>query len=579
MKPGVIPMKKLVATLFVSLSLLFAQVKIAQATLAYVTPTSLSQAVKTPVQACTAASPIQLPIITWGGDIPTIFANGDNKLTQKGSLFDQQGLQFKLVREDVFTNQVSSYLSCQSPFLRGTMGMINLAADVTDQDPRTKLNIVYQLTWSAGGDTMVVKEGINSPKDLKGKTIALQAYGPHIDYLGKILSDAGLSINDVKLKWTKDLTGTDNTPVAAFRQPDVEAALVISPDALALSSNGTVGTGSEDSVKGARILMSTKTANRIISDVYAVRSDYLAAHRAEVQKFVHALMLADEAVKNLSKDKKNPAYQQLMSSAAQILLDSPQASKDAEGMYGDAEFVGWKGNVQFFSDANYPRSFDHLTGEIQSAFIPLGFLKARVPLTQAAWNFNDLKDGLQDTAGVSLPRFDSSQVASVVSKKQQQGTLNKGELFSFEVYFQPNQNTFSADLYQDAFKKVINLASTYGGAIITIEGHSDPLGYLKEKKAGEMEVVLNQIKQSAKNLSLTRANAVRDSLIQFAKSKGVTLDASQFAVVGHGISKPKSGMCGDDPCAPKTQQEWLDNMRVEFRILQVETEQNVFTPL
>jgi outer membrane protein OmpA-like peptidoglycan-associated protein len=126
---------------------------------------------------------------------------------------------------------------------------------------------------------------------------------------------------------------------------------------------------------------------------------------------------------------------------------------------------------------------------------------------------------------------------------------------------------------------VINLASTYGGAIITIEGHSDPLGYLKQKKAGEMEVVLSQIKQSAKNLSLTRANAVRDSLIQYSKAHGVTLDPSQFAVVGHGISKPKSGMCGDDPCAPKTQQEWLDNMRVEFRILQVETEQSVFTPL
>ena len=150
--------------------------------------------------------------------------------------------------------------------------MINLASDVTDQDPRTKLNVIYQLTWSAGGDAMVVKEGINSPRDLKGKTIALQAYGPHIDYLGKILSDAGLNLNEVKIKWTKDLTGTDNTPVAAFRQPDVDAAMVISPDALALSSNGTVGTGSEDSVKGARILMSTKTANRIISDVYAVRA-------------------------------------------------------------------------------------------------------------------------------------------------------------------------------------------------------------------------------------------------------------------------------------------------------------------
>ena len=53
-----------------------------------------------------------------------------------------------------------------------------------------------------------------------------------------------------------------------------EVITVIVPDALALTSNGTVGTGSEASVRGAKILLSTKTANRIIADVYAVRSDY-----------------------------------------------------------------------------------------------------------------------------------------------------------------------------------------------------------------------------------------------------------------------------------------------------------------
>ena len=63
--------------------------------------------------------------------------------------------------------------------------------------------------------------------------------------------------------------------------------MAISPDALKLTSNGTVGTGAEGSVKGARMLLSTKTASRIIADVYAVRKDYFDTHRAEVQKFVH----------------------------------------------------------------------------------------------------------------------------------------------------------------------------------------------------------------------------------------------------------------------------------------------------
>ena len=40
------------------------------------------------------------------------------------------------------------------------------------------------------------------------------------------------------------------------------------------------------------------------------------------------------------------------------------------------------------------------------------------------------------------------------------------------------------------------------------------------------------VKQAAKNLSLSRSVAVRDSVIGYAREKGITLDASQFAVVG-----------------------------------------------
>jgi outer membrane protein OmpA-like peptidoglycan-associated protein len=272
-------------------------------------------------------------------------------------------------------------------------------------------------------------------------------------------------------------------------------------------------------------------------------------------------------------------YTEMIKASAQILLDSPAATADAESLYADCELVGFPGNVKFFTDKNYPRNFDKLQKQIQSAFVTLGLLGKQTLLPAANFDYNRLKEGLHNTAGAALPKFDKAKVAGVIQRKQQQGTLSQGELFSFEVFFQPNQNQFAADLYADAFSKVIELASTYGGAVITIEGHSDPLGYLKAKKRNAAEMVLKQIKQAAKNLSLSRANAVRDSVIAFASNKGITLDESQFAVVGHGIAKPKTGICGNDPCAPKTEQQWRDNMRVEFRILQLEAETSVFTPL
>lgn len=540
----------------------------------------LAEVVNTPLRDCAKSEIVNLPIITWGGDIATIYANGNAAQTTAGSLFDKQGLKLKLQREDVFANQLKAYVTCESPYLRGTLGMINQAAEVANRDPRTKLVVIYQMTWSTGGDAIVAKANIKKPGDLKGKTIAVQAYGPHIEYLAKVLADTGLTIKDVNIQWTRDITGSKDSPKAKLYDANVDAAIVIIPDALALTTRGTVGTGAEDSIKGARILLSTKTANRIIGDVYAVRADYFKANRDKVERLVRGLLQAEQKVKELfsGNNAQNPEYRALLTASATLLLDSAQATADAEAMYHDAEFAGWSGNDSFFNNKTFPRRFDVLNQEIQTALLGIGLTKQKQTVDQARWDFNSLKTGLSHTTVAETPRFDKDQVSRVVARRSEQEKLGEGELFSFEVFFKPNQNDFIAKEYAKEFDRAIALASTYGGAIITVEGHADPLAYTKKKSAGETDVVLNRIRQSAKNLSMTRANAVRDSLIKYGADKGLKLDASQFAAIGHGINKPRLGMCGADPCAPKTEQEWLSNMRVEFRIIQVEAEENVFRP-
>lgn len=545
----------------------------------YVASPALTQVVKSRIGNVRSGQ-VTVPLITWGADIRTIYANGNSHSTTRDSIFGKAGLNYRLVREDIFVNQVKNYMSGKTPYLRGTLGMINMAAEVLNKDARTKPVVIYQLSESAGGDALVVKSGVNRTKDLKGKTIALQAYGPHVGYLTQVLSDAGLSIRDVKLKWLPDLTGTDNSPMAALHDSTIDAVMVIIPDALALTSGGNVGNGSEDSVRGAKILLSTKTANRVIADVYAVRSDYFKSNRRDVQKFVQGLLKAQEQVSTLTKSNKNSTeYRNMMRASAKLLLDSEQAVSDTEGLYADAEHVNFQGNREFFTNNNYPRNFKKRNKGIQAAFKQIGLIAKSSNLSQAKWDYNTLRKGLTNTAKVEAPRFDAGKVASVVSRRQQQGRLDEGALISFEVFFAPNQKAFSSDLYEKEFKRVIELASTYGGAIITVEGHSDPLGYLRNKKSGANAIVLRQVKQSAKNLSYTRASAVRDSIIKFAKGRKVALDSSQFALVGHGVNSPRNGICGGEPCAPKTEKEWRDNMRVEFKLIQIEAEAEVFKPL
>jgi outer membrane protein OmpA-like peptidoglycan-associated protein len=524
---------------------------------------------------------LELPIISWGADIATIYANGNGVNTTGTSLFGQGGLDFKLVREDVFARQVEKYMSGQTPYLRGTMGMINLASDLLAKDARTRPIVIAKLSDSAGGDALVVKDTIKTVAHLKGKTIVLQANGPHIDYLSRVLKDSGLSLTDVQVRWVRDLTGTANTPAAAFRQKDVDAAFVITPDALALTSNGAVGTGAEDSVRGARVLLSTKTANKVIVDVYAVRSDYLEGNRAKVEAFVSALLKAQEQVNSLVANSKTQKadYQSLMKSSAKILLDSETAISDAEGMYSDAQIALFNGNKSFFTNSNNVRRFDVISKESLSGVKAFGLASGKESLTAHVWDFARLQGKIGQVKEATGARFDEKEAAAAVNNLQKQGRLAEGELFAFDVTFAPNQNSFTAELYKDAFNRVIDLASTYGGALITVEGHSDPMQYLKSKKTGESVLVLGQVKQAAKNLSYSRAQSVRDSILGYAKTKSINLDASQFVVAGQGISMPKTGICGEDPCAPKSDTEWRSNMRVVFRIIQIEAETSVFKPL
>jgi len=99
----------------------------------YVQAPPLSQVVTVSVGEVSASDPVQVPLITWGGDIATIYANGSNKRTQKSSVFNSKGLDLSLVRQDDFKKQVEDFVSGKSPYLRGTLGMVNQALEVLEQ--------------------------------------------------------------------------------------------------------------------------------------------------------------------------------------------------------------------------------------------------------------------------------------------------------------------------------------------------------------------------------------------------------------------------------------------------------------
>lgn len=526
------------------------------------------------------AGAVKVPVITWGGDVATIYA-------QKQGVFKKNGMDVELFAENNFPKQVEACLSGKTPYLRGTMGMINAAAEAFSKQG-LELVVIYQLTWSAGGDALVVRPGIGQPRDLKNKTLALQLYGPHMDYLGNVLASASVSPRDVKLKWFRELTLPTYDPGNKVVDPvngfmgdkSLDAVMCISPDAVALTSGGKEGTGSEGSVKGARILLTTKTANRVIADVYAVRSDYFAANRGKVERFVTSLLQAEEGLGDLLKNKAAQAttYQQLMSASADLLLGAPQAVPDVEGLLGDCDFAGYDGNLGFFTGQGTTRTMKQLTSEIQPNFKLLGLMEGSVALKDGGWDYAKLAQGLKyvsKQAPKEKPKFDAKKVVNKIEAKinvEPSSWADDDTLFQVEINFGPNQSTFTAAEYAEDFAKALSIAQTYGGALIVIEGHSDPLGILKAREKGSPAVEINQMQQIAKNLSLERSQAVRDSFLEYCKSKKLTMDESQFVAVGLGVTTPKFN-------PPRTKEEWAANRRVVFRIKQVEAELSEFAPL
>jgi ABC-type nitrate/sulfonate/bicarbonate transport system substrate-binding protein/outer membrane protein OmpA-like peptidoglycan-associated protein len=573
-------------TLTITLLTLLAAEPAAMADVEYVDAKPLQDVVTTKARPVSTSGRVQLPLITWGGDVATIHA------VEKGFLRDA-GIDVELVLENNFPKQVEAVLSGRTPYLRGTMGMIQAAAE-TFQREGLEMVVVYQLTWSTGGDAMVVRSGVKSPKDLKGETIALQLYGPHMDYVANILSSAQVPLSGVKFNWLKELTlptydtgGKVVDPVNAFLEDSKnDAVMCIIPDALNLTSGGDGGTGAAGSVKGARILLSTKTASRVIADVYAVRGDYLKSNRGEVQKLVQALLKGQEDFVELFADKaaRRSEFQQVMTKAADLLLGSPQATPDVEALLGDCEFVGHPGNLAFFTGKGTTRNLDTLSKEIRGAFSQMGLAKSQVALKSADWDYGQLGQGLKNAAAVTAtasakpaapPRFDPQKVAARVEQKiavEPATWAEEGTLFQIEINFDPNQSDFTESQYAADFQKALEISQTYGGSLIVIEGHSDPLGILKARQANEDKVVVNQMEQQAKNLSLDRARAVRGSFLDFCKKHKFVVDESQFLAVGLGITTPKFN-------PPRTKDEWEANRRVVFRIKQIEAELNEFTPL
>jgi len=555
----------------------------------------------------TGTSPLEVPFITWGGDMPTFYANGNSLTTKPGSIFHKLGLNIKLVNGDDFKQQVRDYMAGKTPFLRSTFDMLGQASEVIASDTRTKGFIIEHLTWSTGGDNAVGRKDIKTVADLKGKTVCLQENGPHVGFLDDMLKSAQLDWSDIKVVWAKDLTGP-NGPAEMFKNnQNIDVCFVITPDALALTGKG------EGNVKGAKVFLSTAQLSRSIADVYICRKDFYDSNKELVTKFVAGYLKAVEEVidlKNKYETTGSPEYTKLLEFTKNTLGEGAPTQEEANALIGDCTFVGYGGQLAFFREKGNLHGFEALQKKVLDLAVNRGYAKTRCAFFPSTLDYDSptFLSYLTKTGVQRKEKFRAEAVQEEIEALTT-GALDERTLLTFSINFEPNQDSFSEEQYGAEYKRLVEQADKYANAVFAVRGHSDPTKTLSEiVKAGMKKGILQragtegnykyslngkpldlsstkeiirlieegafdgiaeynprETMQAALNLSRQRAEALRDSIINYAESHGLHLDKSQVQPTGVGIKEPFIAK-------PSNMDEAKQNMRVEFRLIKVSAE-------
>ncbi len=210
-----------------------------------------------------AAEHLKLALVTWVGYGPLYVA-------QATGGFKKYGLDVELVN---FTDNAAMVPALYS-------GSVDAAALTYDQvigavGKGLAIKVVMPIDYSAGGDAIIATQNIHSLADLKGQKIAYAPLSPSDFLLTYALAQAGLSEHEIIPVHTTPegvpaILASGAAPVGVTYEPNVSAIL---------------GSGGK-----FHVLLSTREAKGIITDVLAVKSDTISRQPRSIEGLIRAYL-------------------------------------------------------------------------------------------------------------------------------------------------------------------------------------------------------------------------------------------------------------------------------------------------
>ncbi len=433
---------------------------------------------------------IRVGVVTWGGYAGGQYFNEGFAASEKSRFYKDYGIKVEFRVLDDFDASLNAWKSGDIDLHWYTIDAFpTIANGLKDFDPV----VLWQSDWSRGGDAVVVRRGINSVADLRGKSVALAEMTPSHSFLLWLLNAGGLTGKDIAVKpYASAIEAAD-----AFKSQQVDAAVVWSPDDEACIR----------AVNGSKVLENTRSASNIIADIFFAKREYVEKNRDKLQKLYEGWM------KGAAEINSDPAAKQ---KAIRILsegLGIPEG--DAEVSINNVRLVTHGDNRNFFGmdsgfkGVNGEALYRRMTQEYQT----LGYADNNVP----AWRQIAYPQLVQQTslAGATHAAEGQKEFVQVsdTEGREREAIASK----EVSITFRTGEFTLDENAKYIIDREFIEIAKAFANARIRIEGNTDNVGS----------------RQSNINLSQKRAQAVANYLV---REHGMS--ANRFIIVGNGPDQP-----------------------------------------
>jgi len=455
---------------------------------------------------------VRVGVNTWGGFAGGQYMNGGFKPSKDSRLQKEFGVCADFIVLDDPAQSREAWKADKVDLLWGTIDAFPTeVAGLAQYEPLA----LFQVDWSRGGDAIVVRRGIETAADLKGKTISVAEMTPSHTFLLWMLDAAGLTINDVKL----DLVASGIDAAAHFKAGQVDAAVVWSPD-------------DQDCItvmKGSKVLTNTKQATNIIADVLYAKKSFVDKNREKVTRLV-AGWLTGNAELGQSAAKR--------AEAAKILAAGYGQPEDFCAIAIDnVRFVTYGDNLDFYG---LNPSFRGITGEdlynkMTGVYQSLGKAPGKIP------NWRVITDAsfIEGLGLANKPGQESERAASFERATSQESNAKAVASKPVSISFPSGSATLDENAKYIVDDKLVDLAKAFPNNRIRLEGNTDAVG------------------SHSTNVTLSKARA--QALASYL-SKEHGFDIDRFVVVGNGPDKPV--------CQESTPECYSKNRRTEFQILE-----------